>query len=296
MTKLTSLLCPTETVTEEQLETDRSLLQFGRSVQQLNRRGFLASVAAATAAMSVAGGRTAFAQTATTPAITDVLNFALNLEYLEANLYLIVTTGSGLSSTEMGTGGIAPTGSPGQLALDATTLAIAKALALDEMNHINLLRTTITGLGGMPISQPAINYAAMGMITTQAQFLATARQFTGVGNSAYCGSAQLLVSNPTVLTAAAQILGAEGQHAGALNYQCVAQSVTSPAVDAQDVPPTASTYFTVTPTTALSPARNTSQVLGIVYGVSTSATTTPPAGTTMGGFFPSGVNGTIKST
>jgi hypothetical protein len=72
--------------------------------------------------------------------------------------------------------------------------------------------------------------------------------------------------------------------------------VASPPVDAIDVPPSTSNYFTVLPQTALSPARTTSQVLGIVYGVSTAATTTPPTGITSGGFFPNGLNGNIKST
>ena len=174
--------------------------------------------------------------------------------------------------------------------------AVCKALAQDETNHIAELRATITSLGGAPIAQPAINLAANGAVTTQAQFLMAARQFTALGGSAYVGGAQLLVSNPMVLTTAGQILGAEGQHAGVLAYLCVNQGVLSPAIDAQDVPPMQGSYFTVAATTALSPSRNTSQVLGVAYGVSTVATTTPPAGTTMGGFFPSGFGGTITST
>ena len=125
-----------------------------------------------------------------------------------------------------------------------------------------------------------------------------ARQFTAVGGSAYAGSATLLISNTAVLTAASQILGAEGQHAGVLAYLCVAQAIVGPLdppVDAQDVPPSATNYFTVNGQ-ALSPARTAQQALGVVYGVSTAATTTPPAGTTLGGFFPQGVNGNIKST
>ena len=228
--------------------------------------------------------------------ITDVLNFALNLEYLEANFYLYASTGSGLSTADMGTGGVAVTGAPGQLPLDAATLAIAQALAQDEKNHVELLRSAITTLGGTPIAQPLIDLAANGAVTTQAQFLTAARQFTALGNSAYCGSAQLLVSNPMVLTTAAQILGAEGQHAGTLNYQCLVQSITSPPIDAQDVPPSSTQYFTVLPMTALSPSRTTSQVLGVAYRVSTAATTNPPAGTTMGGFFPNGFGGNVKST
>ena len=182
------------------------------------------------------------------------------------------------------------------MTLDATTFAVAQALAADEMHHIETIRSTITTLGGTPISQPLINLAANGPVTNQAQFLAAARQFTALGGSAYVGSSILLVSNPTVLTAAAQILGAEGQHAGTLNYLCVAQSIASAMIDAQDVPPSASNYFTVLPTTALSPSRTTQQVLGVAYGASSATTTTPPAGTMAGGFFPNGFNGNVKST
>jgi hypothetical protein len=295
-TKLTSLLCTTEKVTEEQLATDRNLLAFERSIQHLSRRGFLGAFTAAAAAATLAGGTRASAQTTSaTTQVISVLNFALNLEYLEANFYLYGSTGSGLSSTYTN-GGPAPTGAPTGITFDAYTLSVIKALAQDEVNHVAQLQATIKSLGGTPIPQPQIAFNAKGQITTQAQFLAAARQFTAVGGSAYCGGAQLLVSQPNVLTAAAQILGAEGQHAGALNYLCITQNITSPAVDAQDVPPAQGTDFTVLPTTALSPARNTSQVLGIVYGVSTAATTTPPAGVTMGGFFPNGVQGSITST
>ena len=293
--KFTSLLCPTESVTEEQLATDRKLLAFDQTIAHLNRRSFLSVLAGAAAMTAVGGSRHAYAQTAT-PGITDVLNFALNLEYLEANFYLYVSSGAGLSASDMGTGGVAVTGAPSKLSLDAPTMAVAQALAQDEKNHVELLRAAINMLGGTPISQPAINLAAMGAITTQAQFLAAARQFTALGGSAYIDSAQLLVSNTSVLTTASQILGAEGQHAGALNYLCAAQGVTSPAIDAQDVPPSQTSYFTVDSKNALAPSRNTSQVLGVVYAVSNATTTNPATGVTMGGFFPNGVNGTVKST
>ncbi len=290
-----SLLCPTESVTEEQLETDHKMAAFDKTIQHLNRRGFLSAMLSAAAVASVAGTRTAHAQATATPPITDVLNFALNLEYLEANFYLYVSTGAGLTAAQNG-GGVAVQGAPPKLLLDANTMAVAAALAQDEINHIAVLRSTISSLGGTPIPQPLINLAANGAIATQPQFLVAARQFTALGGSAYVGSAQLLVSNPAVLTAAGQILGAEGQHAGAVDFLCVTQGVMSPAIDAQDVPPSASNYFIVAPTTALAPARNTSQVLGVAYKASTAATTTPTTGVTLGGFFPNGVNGNVKST
>ena len=291
--RVKSLLCPTECVSTEELETDRRILAFDRTISHLNRRGFLGAMLAAAAAVGTSP-RSAKAQ-ATAPTIIDVLNFALNLEYLEANFYLYASTGGGLPSTNNGSGP-AVQGAPGKLPLDTETLAVCEALALDEVAHIADLQAAITSMGGTYIPQPLINLAANGAITTQAQFLAAARQFTALGGSAYVGSAQLLVSNPAVLTTAGQILGAEGQHAGALAYLCVSQNVMSPAIDAQDVPPTAAGYFTVDAVNALSPARTTSQVLGVAYGVSKPSTTTPPAGITFGGFFPNGVNGMVKTT
>ena len=289
--KVPSLLCPSELVSEEQLATDRRILEFGRAVQQLNRRSFLSvfSAAAAAATFSTLGTRKADAQVSSN-IVVNVLNFALNLEYLEANFYLSASGGTLLTGTDAGTAPGAVSGAPGKLNLDANTLSIAQALAADEVHHIETIRSTIAALGGVAISQPAINLAAMGAVTTQAQFLSTARQFTAVGGGAYAGAAQFLVSNPTVLTAAAQILGAEGQHDGTLNYQCVNQGVVSPPVDALDVPPTASNYFTAAPTTSLAPARTTSQDLQIVYAAP------GKIGVTKGGFFPNGVNGAITST
>ncbi|MGI4757417.1 MAG: ferritin-like domain-containing protein [Janthinobacterium lividum] len=299
--QVSSLLCPTEKISEEQLITDRNLLAFERTLQRLNRRSFLSAFASAAVVGSFGAIATssADAQSTATPSVADVLNFALNLEYLEVNFYMIAATGSGLPAAAMGTAPGALTGSPGKLPLDATTLALALALAQDEMNHVMLLRSTISSLGGTPIDQPAINLAAKGALTTQAQFLTSARQLTSLGGSAYAGAAAFLASNPSVLSTASQILGAEGQHQGAVNYQCVRQNIVGaldPQIDAIDVPPSASNYFTVLPTNSLGQQRTTSQVLGIAYGVSTATTTTATAGTTMGGYFPAGLNGNIKST
>jgi hypothetical protein len=308
-----SPLCPSEKITEEQRVTDLAVLELDKSIQSLNRRSFFTSLTAMGAAAAAVGllSSTPSARAQTTPAaaaatVLDVLNFALNLEYLEANLYISV---SGSAPLPTGDGaGAKITGLPGKLNLDAQTLATAQNLAADEMHHIELLRAIIFELGGTPVSQPVIDYSLGGKmsITTQAQFLAVARQFTAVGNSAYAGGAQYLVSNPFILTGAGQILGAEAQHLGGLNVLCALQGVLSPTLDTLDYPPVPpNTFFTLTPTNttiaptagpALGPIRTTAQVLGIVYGVTTATTTTPPTGITSGGFFPQGVNGVIHST
>ncbi len=303
-----SPLCPTEKVTEEQLATDLAVLDLDKTIHSVNRRSFFSSLTALGAATAAAGlltyTPTAKAQAAGGPSILDVLNFALNVEYLEANLYIAA---SGSDPIPNGFGAGAPiTGAPAKLNLDAQTLATFQNLALDEVHHIELLRTLIYQLGGTPINQPVIDYSLGGKmsITTQAQLLAVSRQFTAVGNSAYAGGAQYLVGNVFVLTGAGQILGAEAQHLGGLNVLCNMQGVVSPKLDTLDYPPVAPNveYFTLTPNDALTtgpalgPLRTPQQVLGIVYGVTTPGTTTPMAGVTKGGFFPQGVNGTVHST
>ncbi len=301
----TSVLCPSMKVTEEQLESDINILAMEKQINALNRRRFLGGLAAAGATAATIGsfGFATQAHAQTAPSIVDVLNFALNLEYLEANLYIAVSGQSTLSTTDTG-GGPAPLNAPSQLTLDTQTQMTAVGLAMDELHHIELLRGAITEMGGTPIEQPQIDYSAGGTmsITTQAQFLAVARQFTAVGNSAYAGAAQFLVSSIPTLTTAAQILGAEAQHLGAVGYLCALQGVMSPQIDTLDYPPTGpSDILTITPATdttspAVGPLRTTSQVLGIVYGVTKASTTTPATGITKGGFFPNGVNGAIIST
>ena len=310
-----SPLCPSEKVTEEQLSTDLAILELDKVVHSVNRRSFfsgLGALVAATAGVSIlASAPKAQAQNTAPPTSTilEVLNFALNLEYLECNLYLAVSGQTPLT-TYLGAGAQI-TGLPKALNFDAVTQATAANLALDELHHIELLRVAIFELGGTPINQPVIDYSLGGKmsIATQAQFLAVARQFTAVGNSAYAGGAALLVANPLILTTAAQILGTEGQHLGGLNALCNFQGVVSPAVDSLDYPPSSpSRFFTLNPTTnplsadpttepAFGPIRTPQQVLGIVYGVTTPATSpTPPSGITSGGFFPRGVNGALSST
>ena len=307
---LPSPLCPSEKVTEDQLATDQVIHDLDQTIHSVNRRSFFSSItamgAAAAAAAFLAASPKAEAQSAPAgPSIVDVLNFALNLEYLEANLY-IAASGSAPLPYGVGGGG-SVTGAPRRINFtDQVTQATFENLALDELHHIEVLRGILFQMGAIPVNEPVIDYTLGGKmhITTQAQLLAVARQFTAVGISAYAGAADYLISNALVLTGAAQILGAEAQHLGGLGVLCALQGVVSPMVDALDYPPMPpNTYFTLTPDTlpplqgpSLGPVRTPQQVLGIVYGVSTGTTTTPPAGITKGGFFPQGVNGPIHST
>ena len=318
-----SPLRPNQRVTEEEAAFQGTILSMERSAGRLNRRSFMSAVAAASAAAAVAGtlgySREAQAQS-TAPSLTDVLNFALNLEYLEANFYIAASGAAPLSAADLGSSPGTVTSVPTGLSsvLDATTLAVATALAQDERNHIEQLRAAITSLGGTPISQPTIDLVGSTGVPIQSveAFLVLSRIFTTVGNAAYAGAAQYLISNTTVLTQAAQILGAEAQHLGAINYLCAANGippalgfgpVTIGGIDGSDYPAgagvngAANTYFDVTPVSttsgpAFGPARTTAQILGIVYLATLDASNPPSTGITSGGFFPVGFNGNIKST
>ena len=111
------------------------------------------------------------------------------------------------------------------------------------------------------------------------------RALEDTGVSAYAGAATLLTG--TNLQAAAQILGTEAYLAGNVRLQVVQKGITAAMTDAMDIPPTESAFFPVD-SNALALKRSTSQVLAIVYGKNT-------PGTTSGGFFPSGLNGNIKT-
>ncbi len=327
-----SLLAPHTRITGAQLATEEGILALGRNLQALTRRRFFSTLAAAGAVAAAGGvlsGERAEAQTAG-PSIVDVLNFALNFEFLEAEFYSYGSTGISLAANVAASNAATTAGrtpliaspptitasnvvNPPNVTLTGNQQTITAALLQDEAHHIAGLQQAVIGLGGTPITEPTIDFSAGGTIpaiTTNTAYFAASRQFTALGNSAYAGAAASLVSNADILQTASQILGAEAQHLGAVNYLCITLGITTPVpdaqIDAQDVPPNSITsgtvpaIFTITPLSATAPAvgiaRTPQQVLGVAYGVSTPATTTPAAGTARGGFFPSGVNGNVTST
>ncbi len=192
----------------------------------LNRRGFITTVGLTLGAAGTFGlvgcndsspsSSTATDPTATAPSVVDVLNFALNLEYLEASFYSYIATGSGLSSSDLGSGAGTITPAMKVTFSNSAVNTVAQNLAMEEVAHVQFLRSTISAIGGTPVSAPALNLAAMGAVTSDATFLALARQLEAVGVSAYAGGAQYLTSNTTAITYAAQILDTEAQHEGNL--------------------------------------------------------------------------------
>jgi hypothetical protein len=129
-----------------------------------------------------------------------VLNYALTLEYLEAEFYKMGNEASGLI----------PAGAP--------AMAI-KTIGDHETSHVAFLQTAITASGGTPVSKPNFDLTAGGtfsdVFTNYTTFLAVAQTFEDTGVRAYKGQASNpnLMANNDVLTAALNIHSVEARHA-----------------------------------------------------------------------------------
>ena len=237
-----------------------------RAVKRAERReffrksaGFLAG-AVATGTMLAGcgngnGGSTSTAGAAPTNGSAqqdvDVLNFALNLEYLEANFYLFATTGAGIpASMQTGTGtqGSVTGGAMVNFMGDTLTQQYANEIASDELAHVTFLRSALTSAA---VAQPAINISGTdpnGSFSMAAQaaglvpagtafnpyadpvsFLYGAFIFEDVGVTAYSGAATL-ISNPNYLQAAANILAAEAYHAGLVRTVLYSKGLATPTI------------------------------------------------------------------
>jgi Ferritin-like domain len=260
-----------------------------------NRRSFMSKIAIASAGAAALGAGLMEGQTASAPTDADILNFALNLEYLEAEFYTVATTGKtidqvGVSITGSGSQGAATGGKMVNLANSSfPTAAIAMEIAEDERSHVTLIQKALTAAGAQPVAQPAINLDALGIgFGSLAEFLTLARAFEDVGVTAYAGAAPL-ISDKGILGYAARILAAEAEHVANIRLQVAQLGVPTTLLDGVDIlpPPSGQNYFSLNGM-ALAQTRTPGQVLFIVYGGTPNATA--------GGFFPNGVNGTINTS
>ena len=276
----------------------------------------LATVAAGALAFGAVAVGTLAASTvpaaAQTVTDTDILNFALNLEYIEAEYYLRAFTGQGLPTTSTtGTGTLgAVTGGTQVPFVSPAIQAYAQRLAVDEQTHVNFLRAA---LGSAAVARPAINFTnaftnlaiAAGLITAgqtfnpfsgDIAFLLGAFVFEDVGVTAYAGAANL-IANKNYLTAAAGILAVEAYHGGnirtllanigagqAANQISALRATLGGGNEVGIIIPGLNYNTVPSDSNALVFRRTTAQVLNIVYAGT-------PGG---GGFAPAGFNGTIR--
>jgi rubrerythrin len=120
----------------------------------------------------------------------DILNYALTLEYLESAFY-----DAGMKAN----------------LVKGRERELIDPIQQHEADHVNVVRTTITDLGGKPVAKPKVQFPA-GTFANRANFLKTAATFEELGVKAYHGQVPL-IKNPDLLAAAASIAGVESRHA-----------------------------------------------------------------------------------
>ena len=282
--------------------------------------GRLGASALAFGAMSALTARKASAATVTD---ADVLNFALNLEYLEAEYYLRAVTGHGLPASLTG-------GSSGNVSAPSNTLVPfqipalaywAQRIANDELAHVNFLRAGIAAEGGTAVAEPQIDLVtsfttlavAAGLIAAgqtfnpfanEIDFLLGAYIFEDVGVTAYAGAAMLL-TNPDNIAYSASVLAVEAEHAGCIRsylaeigggaatnaISALRQKLSGVQDNGTDLSSSGGNPFSFANCDYNGQVfrRTPQEVLNVVYGA-------PGTGVASGLFFPKGMNGAVKSS
>lgn len=121
----------------------------------------------------------------------EILNFALTLEYLEADFYNVKGK---------------------QVGLSGQAKSYATLFGEEEQDHVNALTTVIKQLGGTPVAKPTFVFP----VSSESTFLALASVLENTGVGAYNGAAPSLKSKQ-VLASAGSIVQIEARHAAAIN-------------------------------------------------------------------------------
>lgn len=280
---------------------------------EAGRRAFIQSLGlgmVGASILGVAGATPAVAQAAVTD--VDIFNFALNLEYLEAEFYLRAANGQGLSDADVtGTGTLGPVSGGRQVQFaDLNIRKYAVELANDELAHVRTLRRA---LGANRVARPAIDLnlsftlaaRAAGLVgpdgtfdayASDTNFLLAAFIFEDVGVTAYGGAAPLITDKAN-LAGAASILAVEAYHSGAIRTLLYGRGLIEEAAAIsrargsvgggkdQGIGDTATVNVTPTDVDGLAFRRTPTEVLNVVY---LNPNTRPT------GFFPNGLNGRVR--
>jgi hypothetical protein len=307
-----------------------------RAERRNERREFFRTALGATAIAAAGAAAIGIAESvgAQTVSDADVFNFALNLEYLEANFYSWAAFGHGISSDMVsGTGTLGAVSGGAQVSFtDPVVRAYAREIAADEVAHVNFLRAV---LGSSAVAQPAIDLSAgassafskaaqgAGIVAAGAafdpfasdeNFLLAAFLFEDLGVTAYKGAAPL-ISNAAYLQAAAGILETEAYHAALVRGTLYRKGVATPSLranadkisDFRDSLDGTSTDLDqgISPKTPSDGSGTQSNVTptdasGITYSRTTGQVLNilylSNAAVAKGGFFPNGVNGAIATS
>lgn len=253
-----------------------------------------------------------------------IAQFALNLEYLEAEFYTYATFGFGIDSPSLPGGPIPVSGSgtPGTVTIkanpkvpfsDPDIAQYASEIGGDERNHVKLFRGFLTAVGVQPVARPKIDLlnsfntlaqaagigASFDPFANDVNFLLGAFIFEDVGVTLFGGAAKLL-TNKDLLDSAAGVLAVEAYHAGNIRVnifqagagpQDLAQKISdlrqalSGVEDDQGVVLNGKANIVPVGADGTAFRRTTRQGLNIVYGA---------VNATKGLFFPNGVNGPIN--
>ena len=162
----------------------------------MNRRDLIKGAAAiipSAVALQMLGSKWAFADDKDFKTPVDVLNYALTLEYLEAEFYR--------------------QGNKADL-LDGKAKRYLEAIQKDEEAHVAAIKGVISDLGEKAVPAPEVDFGAA--FKNKTSYLETAFTFENLGVSAYLGAAPSLFKEKDLLSAAASIFGVEARHAAIL--------------------------------------------------------------------------------
>src|SRR5215216_7554545 len=234
---------------------------------------------------------------------------------MEAEFYLRATTGKGITDTDAVSDAGHIVGGHEANFKDKAIREFVEEMAENELAHVRFYRKT---LGRSAISRPAIDFDAGFKAAAQAaglpadfdpfaddmSVLLGGMLFEDVGVTAYAGAAPLLKKKEFV-QAAAGILAVEAYHMGMARSQLylmgekawnAANSISNardkvdgPEDKDQGIERNGKANFVPSNADGIAFRRTPQEVLQIVY-------LTDKSGATSGGFYPKGMNGTLKST